>query len=127
MPRKTSHPLQVTPHTGSSGRDDAETMPSEPVLLLRHLARHLKHITEQVEILAHQLQDAPHRPTDLFTLRATQGAHLLTVDDLAQLLNVERRVIYGLRQKGLPTLRVGKQLRFDPLHVKAWLDQQQRV
>jgi excisionase family DNA binding protein len=127
MPRKSSQSLQVTPHTGSADIDHAETTPSEPVLTLRHLARNLKQITEQVEILAHQLQDAQHLPTDLFTLRATQGARLLTVDDLAQLLNVERRVIYGLRHKGLPTLRVGKQLRFDPLHVKAWLDQQQRV
>jgi excisionase family DNA binding protein len=127
MPRKPSHPLQVGPHRGSSTLDQAETTIAGAVLTLRHLVQSLQHITAQVEILAHQLQDAQHRPTDLFTLRATQGARLLTVDDLAQLLNVERRVIYGLVRKGLPALRVGKQLRFDPLHVKAWLDQQQHV
>jgi excisionase family DNA binding protein len=112
---------------GPADLSHAETVLLDPVPMLRSLARQLKQLTEQVESLAHQLQDAQQLPTDLLTLRATQGARLLTVEDLAQLLNVARRVIYGLRHKGLPTLRVGKQLRFDPLQVKAWLDQQQGV
>jgi excisionase family DNA binding protein len=127
MPRKPSPSVQVTPLTGSAAIDHAETTPSEAALALRHLAQHLRELTAQVDILAHQLQDTQHRPTDLCTLRAPRGARLLTVDDLAPFLNVERRVIDGMVRNGLPALRVGTPLRFDPLPVKAWLEQQQRV
>jgi excisionase family DNA binding protein len=48
---------------------------------------------------------------------------MLTVAELANLLNVSQRLIYQLVQSGnLPHLRIGAAVRFDPLVTVDWLD-----
>jgi excisionase family DNA binding protein len=121
MPRKPSLTRQPSLPTRPADITHAET-----VIVLGSLVRGLEQLTEQVKNLKHQLEQAPQLPTDTFTLLATQEKRLFTVEELAQLLKVDRRVIYGLRHKGLPAHHVGRELRFDLLEVKAWLEVQQR-
>ncbi len=51
---------------------------------------------------------------------------LLTVADVAQLLQVPPKSIYSWRSKGEgpPGFRVGRHVRFDPADVRAWMDRQ---
>jgi excisionase family DNA binding protein len=47
---------------------------------------------------------------------------LLDVDDLTRLLKLPRKSVYRLvEEDDLPTLRVGRRLRFDPVEVREWL------
>jgi excisionase family DNA binding protein len=47
----------------------------------------------------------------------------MTVEEVAQLLNVSERHVYKLVQDGvLPHLRVGNSVRFDPDKIADWLD-----
>lgn len=52
--------------------------------------------------------------------------NLLTVADVAELLQVPARTLYTWRSKGEgpPGFRVGRHLRFDPADVRVWLDRQ---
>jgi excisionase family DNA binding protein len=127
MPRKPSLTRKPSLPTGPADITHADTVLPEPVVELGGIARDLKQIFDRVESLVHRLQETQQLPTDTFTLLATQEKRLFTVEELARLLNVDSRVIYGLRHKGLPAHRVGRELRFDLLEVKAWLEQQQRV
>ena len=54
------------------------------------------------------------------TQRAPAG-QLQTLNDLAAYLNVSRRTIYRLDDRGLPVLRVGYVLRFDLPTVLKWI------
>jgi predicted DNA-binding transcriptional regulator AlpA len=49
---------------------------------------------------------------------------LWTIQDLAEFLKTTPATIYGLRyrREGPAAIRVGKELRFDPADVRAWLD-----
>jgi len=49
---------------------------------------------------------------------------LLSVDELAELLQVPVKTIYRWRHRGEgpDPIRVGRHLRFDPADVKRWLD-----
>ena len=47
---------------------------------------------------------------------------LLTVDEVAEYLNVDKFTVYRLlRQKKLPGFKVGNQLRFNHQMIEAWL------
>jgi excisionase family DNA binding protein len=47
---------------------------------------------------------------------------LLTVDEVAEYLNVDKFTVYRLlRQKRLPGFKVGNQWRFKPEMIEAWL------
>ena len=51
---------------------------------------------------------------------------LMTVDELADLLGVPKKTIYGCwRQWGLRGYRVGRYLRFRERHVEEWLRNQE--
>lgn len=51
---------------------------------------------------------------------------LLTVDGLAEYLNISRRTMYRLlKAESLPAYRVGKQLRFRREDVDDWLQKRQ--
>lgn len=47
---------------------------------------------------------------------------MLTLNDLADRLNVTPKVVYGLRYRGEapPAIRVGRELRFRLIDVEAW-------
>lgn len=48
---------------------------------------------------------------------------LLTIDEARKILKVGRNTMYGLVQQGLPSIRVGRQIRI-PLHaMNNWINQ----
>jgi len=50
---------------------------------------------------------------------------VLTTEQLAKRLNVSPRTVFNwVRQRNLPTTRIGKTLRFCWRHVQRWLDEQ---
>lgn len=53
--------------------------------------------------------------------------HLLTPDDLAAVLGIQKRTIYVVRYMGgnlPPAIKLGRRLRFRPDDVEAWLANQ---
>lgn len=45
----------------------------------------------------------------------------LTVEDVAEMLQVTRTTIYNLKKKGLPFIKFGKNIRFDQDEVIDWI------
>lgn len=45
----------------------------------------------------------------------------LTIEDLAEMLQVTRTTIYNLKKKGLPFIKLGKNIRFDQSEVIDWI------
>ena len=45
----------------------------------------------------------------------------LTVEDVAVMLQVTRTTIYNLKKKGLPFIKLGKNIRFDENEVVQWV------
>lgn len=99
---------------------------AECAVELHSIESDLKALQERLEALRYALLTQDNGATDLFALLAGNARRFLTVEELAEVLQVDRRTIYGLRSKGLPFHRVGKELRFDPLEVAEWLKKRQR-
>lgn len=51
----------------------------------------------------------------------------LTVEDVAEMLQVTRTTIYNLKKKGLPFIKLGKNIRFDQDEVVAWVKSNSRT
>lgn len=51
----------------------------------------------------------------------------LTVEDVAEMLQVTRTTIYNLKKKGLPFIKIGKNIRFDRDEVIAWVKSNSRT
>ena len=100
--------------------------PADYAVALHAIERELKAVLENVEALRYTIltQDGPK---NLFALLAQNSNEFLTVEEMARLLKVRDRVIYGLPKQGLPVHKVGKELRFDPLEVAAWLKKRQKT
>lgn len=47
--------------------------------------------------------------------------NLLTVGELAKKLKINRRGVYHLTMIGIPRLKAGRRLYFDPAEVKKWM------
>lgn len=94
---------------------------------LHSIERDLKAMQEKLEALRYSLFTRDNGSTDLLALLAGNTHRFLTVEELAEILKVGRRTIYGMRSKGLPSHRVGKELRFDPLEIADWLKKRQRA
>lgn len=47
--------------------------------------------------------------------------HLLTIDEAREILRVGRNVMYGLIKKGVPHIRIGKQIRIPKEEFYQWL------
>ncbi len=45
----------------------------------------------------------------------------LTIEDVAEMLQVTRTTIYNLKKKGLPFIKLGKNIRFDQEEVVNWV------
>ena len=45
----------------------------------------------------------------------------LTVEQVAEMLQVTRTTIYNLKKKGLPFIKLGKNIRFDQDEVVDWV------
>ena len=47
----------------------------------------------------------------------------LTIDDVSEMLQVTRSTVYNLKKKGLPFIKLGKNIRFDQDEVINWVRQ----
>jgi len=54
-------------------------------------------------------------------LRTSQIPVLWTTADVSHFLGCSERQVYALRHEGLPSLRIGGLVRFDPERVREWL------
>lgn len=45
----------------------------------------------------------------------------LTIEDVAEMLQVTRTTIYNLKKKGLPFIKLGKNIRFNQDEVIDWI------
>lgn len=45
----------------------------------------------------------------------------LTVEDVEEMLQVTRSTVYNLKNKGLPFIKIGKNIRFDRDEVIDWI------
>ena len=45
----------------------------------------------------------------------------LTIEDVADMLQVTRTTVYNLKKKGLPFIKIGKNIRFNQEDVVAWV------
>ena len=57
----------------------------------------------------------------------TSEIKFLTTEDLAEMLQVTRTTIYNLKNKGLPFMKIGKNIRFDQNEVIDWIKKRQDV
>ncbi len=49
---------------------------------------------------------------------------LLTGKEAAKVLSVSERTLYALAKAGeLPAIRIGRAVRYDPLDLRAWIEQ----
>jgi len=62
------------------------------------------------------------KTTELHRRHATE--FLWTTSDAARFLGCCERQIYILRNQGLPTVRIGTMVRFDPEQVRLWISRQ---
>lgn len=51
----------------------------------------------------------------------------LTVEDVAEMLQVTRTTIYNLKKQGLPFIKLGKNIRFDENDVVDWMRSNRQV
>jgi len=45
----------------------------------------------------------------------------LTIEDVADMLQVTRTTVYNLKKKGLPYIKIGKNIRFSQDEVVSWV------
>ena len=45
----------------------------------------------------------------------------LTIEDVSEMLQVSRVTVYNLKKKGMPFLKIGKNIRFDEKEVVDWI------
>jgi len=58
---------------------------------------------------------------------AATGRHLLTIDQVAAFLNVSPKTVRRLMQRGLPSVRVGRLVRFAERDVLRWVEARKEV
>lgn len=52
--------------------------------------------------------------------------HLMNMAELMEFLRVKRSTVYKLRDEGLPTIHLGRVVRFDREEIIRWLKDKQR-
>lgn len=80
-------------------------------------------LTSDARLTGHQVDMASEGMNPAAGFR-TSPPHLWTTSDLARFLVCSERNIFFLRNKGLPSVRVGGLVRFDPQAVREWLARQ---
>ncbi len=59
--------------------------------------------------------------------KAKDTAKLLTPDDLAEMLGLARKTVIVMARDGrIPSVRIGRFVRFDPQEIGRWIDRQRR-
>ena len=54
-------------------------------------------------------------------LKLGSDVKFLTIEDVAEMLQVTRTTIYNLKKKGLPFIKLGKNIRFNQDEVIDWV------
>ena len=54
-------------------------------------------------------------------VRMGSDVKFLTIEDVAEMLQVTRTTIYNLKKKGLPFIKLGKNIRFNQDEVVDWV------
>ncbi len=49
------------------------------------------------------------------------NVRFLTIEDVADMLQVTRTTVYNLKKKGLPYIKIGKNIRFSQDEVVSWV------
>ena len=57
----------------------------------------------------------------LGVLKLGSDVKFLTIEDVAEMLQVTRTTIYNLKKKGLPFIKLGKNIRFNQDEVIDWV------
>ncbi|MDR0570697.1 MAG: helix-turn-helix domain-containing protein [Clostridiales Family XIII bacterium] len=52
---------------------------------------------------------------------STTDIKFLTIDDVSEMLQVTRSTVYNLKKRGLPFIKLGKNIRFDQKEVVDWV------
>jgi len=115
MKGKKAQALQTLFSTMQANDRPLYASSTEYAVVLHAIEQDLKTLAEKVEALRYAILSRASDPHDLFAVLAAQSPQFLRVEELAEVLQVDRRTVYGLRRQGLPSHRVGKELRFDPL------------
>jgi len=55
---------------------------------------------------------------------ADELRQMLTQDELMERLKISRVTLYRWRKTGLPEIKIGRSVRFDPVAVEKWLHEQ---
>jgi len=55
------------------------------------------------------------------SIRMSSDIKFLTVEDVGEMLQVTRGTVYNLKKKGMPFIKVGKNIRFDKNEVVDWI------
>ncbi len=69
--------------------------------------------------MSNHMQSGADRPHEAQAQPASP--HLWTARDVARFTRCRLRQVGYLRNQGLPFVRIGRLVRFDPPHVTAWL------
>ena len=100
--------------------------PVDYAVALHVIERKVKAALEEMEALRYAILAQDSGPENLFVDLASNGHQFITVKELAEILKVDPRTVYSLPKQGLPAHKIGKELRFDPLEVAAWLKKRQQ-
>jgi predicted DNA-binding transcriptional regulator AlpA len=93
---------------------------NNPAVTLYSLEKKLKEVSAGLEDLRAALIAEPKEPDCLLT-EISSSKKFLTVSDMCAFFQADKKTIYHLRHKGLPSYKIGKDLRFDPLEVREWI------
>jgi len=71
--------------------------------------------------------EASNRTPEPLLVSEREAARLWGVDDVAEYCGVSERTVRSwLQHRGLPAIRIGRVLRFEPASVRAWLAERER-
>lgn len=89
-----------------------------------HLTPHITRMKKREPAIARQGEVSPQRDLPITDFHIALPESLWDSPRLASYLGCSPRHIFNLRKRGLPALRVGEMVRFDPARVLMWLDSQ---
>lgn len=52
--------------------------------------------------------------------------HYVTINELIERLQVTRQAVWNWRKKGLPSIKIGRSVRFNLEDVQKWIDDQNK-
>jgi excisionase family DNA binding protein len=59
-------------------------------------------------------------------MKMSADIKFLTIEDVSEMLQVTRTTVYNLKKKGMPFIKLGKNIRFDQDEVVEWIKSNNR-